>query len=179
MTTKEKFSDEFKRRENAVLAQMIKSVSITFDRNQLKDLVKLRISIEKKIVESGEPESSIEDELKCLVLLNTILMDIEDEELKSEWAGSEIMNERLSRLKQEPKEENAQLSIIVPPFMVEGDAKIYDKYKCAVSTTDGISEAEIVNIAMKAFISEVESNRLRLIDDRLKNTFRYKLTEDL
>lgn len=108
MTTKEKFSDEFKRSENAVLAQMIKSVSITFDRNQLKDLVKLRISMEKKVAESGEPENAIEDQMKCLVLLNTILMDIEDEELKSEWAGSEIMNERLSRLKQEPKEDNVQ-----------------------------------------------------------------------
>lgn len=99
---KEGLRDEFKRHEHTALVQAIKSVSIKFDRNQLKSLLKLRASMEQTIVEIGGPENASGDQMQCLELLNTILMDIEDiDEDKVEWIGSEVMNRRIAQLRQE------------------------------------------------------------------------------
>ena len=98
---KEGLRVEFKRHEHVALVQVIKSVSITFDKSQLKSLLKLRASMEKAIVEIGGPENAVEEQLQCLELLNTILMDIEDiDEDKAEWIGSEVMNKRIAQLRQ-------------------------------------------------------------------------------
>ena len=99
MTTKEELAKEFERRENTGLVEVIKSVSITFDRNQLKALLKLRESMEQDLIKPGAMKLD-GDRLTMLSLLNTILMDVENpNEIEAEWEGNKIMDNRLAKLR--------------------------------------------------------------------------------
>ena len=74
----------------------IAPITVRFDQRQVSELMKLRREIEGVLIGVDPGIADDSAYMKSLILINTILMDMDDNIGKAEWAGLEITKARLA-----------------------------------------------------------------------------------